>query len=195
MKELTPFSVLVKGLLQHSEVIVNLRLYQMQRWFRHVCPQSDSVWHTILCQSIPTTDPSALPHGAPQKKRKNAKANGWTSNQKVQVQITFCHRLLMWLQTSQSPRALGDKYSFFATFNIFYRNGNQMSIQDLSTAMCHDDGETWGRYDLSFPLSTSSSFLSKSFSVFPPYLALNAGHPLQVSNNPVSRNARCCTNK
>lgn len=106
MKELTPFSVLVKGLLQHSEVIVNLRLYQMQRWFRHVCPQSDSVWHTILCQSIPTTDPSALPHGAPQKKRKNAKANGWTSNQKVQVQITFCHRLLMWLQTSQSPRAL-----------------------------------------------------------------------------------------
>lgn len=48
--------------------------------------------------------------------------------------------------------------------------------------------------DMIFPLSTSRSFLSQFF-VFPPYPALNSGHTLQVSDNPVSRNARCCANK
>lgn len=149
---------------------------------------------TVPLQSIPSTDPSALPPGALQKKRTNAKVNGWTSSQKAQVQIMFCHRLSMWLQASQSPRALAGINTASLQPLIYSTEMETKLVSRTFLLPCVMMMERYQEHMI-FSLSTSSSFLSQFFSVFPPYPALNSGHSLQVSDNPVSGNARWCTNK
>lgn len=148
---------------------------------------------SVPLQSIPSTDPSALPPWSPREKENKCKANGWTSSQKAQVQIMFCHRLPMWLQTSQSPRALAGINTVSLQPLIY---STEMETKLVSKAFLLPCVMMTERYEEDMiSLNTSGSFLSQFFSVFPPYPALNSGHSLQVSDSPVSGNARCCTKK